>query len=101
MMRFQFLVVLALGCGGGGDDGGGGGGGGGTVDAGVQGSCFFSCNTAFGTVYACKSNAQITSSATCGSTADTECGDSTVGESEFVATCELCGSACAPSWYMP
>jgi hypothetical protein len=95
-MRFLVPIVLALGCGGGGDDGGGG-----TVDAAVQGSCFYSCNTPLGTAYGCSSKAEITSSATCSSTAETQCGDSTVGQSEFVATCVLCGSACAPSWYMP
>ena len=94
------MVVLALGCGGGGDDGGGGGGGG-SPDAAVQGSCFYSCNTPLGTAYGCSSNADITSSMTCSSTAETKCGDSTVGQSEFVATCELCGTACQPSWYMP
>ena len=99
MTRFLVLVVLALGCGGGGDDGGGGGGG--SPDAAVQGSCFYSCNTPFGTSYGCSSNGDITSSATCSSTAVEKCGDSTsVGQTEYVATCELCGTACEPSWFM-
>jgi hypothetical protein len=96
MTRFLILVLFAIGCGG--DDGGGGGSG----DAGVQGSCFYSCNTQLGTSYGCTSNAQLTSAAACSSNAESKCGGATdVGRSELVASCSLCSSTCKPSWYMP
>jgi hypothetical protein len=88
-MALCLLVFSACG-----DDGGGS-----SIDAGVQGSCFYSCNTNLGTLYGCSSNAAITSSATCSSEAQAKCDSSGVGQSEFLSTCERCDSSCAPEWH--
>jgi hypothetical protein len=52
-------------------------------------------------LYGCTSNAQITSSATCSTNADTECGSGGTGRSEFASTCERCEGSCAPDWHDP
>ena len=94
MTRIIVLILIAA-CGGGDDES--------SPDAaGVQGSCFYSCNTGLGTSYGCTTNAQITSTATCDMNAATKCGSSTsVGRTEFSTTCGLCDDFCAPSWHNP
>gem|GEM_PF-5466191 len=93
MKRIALCLIVLVACG---DDGGSGGG----ADAAVQGSCFYSCNTNFGTLYGCTSEASLTSSATCTTNAETKCGSSSVGRSEF-STCQACDDSCAPGWHNP
>ncbi len=67
----------------------------------VQGSCFYSCNTNFGKAYGCASNPSITSSETCDTAAEMQCGSASIDTNEFEASCEACDGSCAPEWHDP
>jgi hypothetical protein len=97
MKQSQIGILLAVasalyGC----DDGTGS-----SVDAGSQGSCFYSCNlTGGGTSFGCTSTANIGTDALCYDAGRAQCG-ANIANSKFTSTCPACSASCAPSWYHP
>lgn len=104
MKAFVHVLVtlsLSFGMGCATDSGGGGGGGGGQPGPAPKiGSCFYSCNTSFGTAYGCKSSTSMTTSGQCDTEAENDCGGTTaVGDRAWLDTCDQCDPSCAPAWY--
>lgn len=88
---------LGMGCA---TDSGGGGGGGDQPPAQKIGSCFYACNTSFGTAYGCKSSTSMTTSAQCDMEAANDCGSTAaVGDRAWLDACDQCDPGCAPAWY--
>jgi nicotinamide mononucleotide (NMN) deamidase PncC len=91
MVRTLMAMAIAVtGCAG--DDDGGG-------DTQQRGSCFYGCNTNFGLAWGCVASTSVTDATACDTEAASRC--SNLHRVEWVATCESCGSSCAPSWHDP